>query len=229
MTSKQKTNVNRIKLNTWVFALAILGSLCAISGPAVASVIYDNGPINGTVGSYPINSINGVSDSFIVSSDDTSLGSAEVGLWAIPYDPPISVEWSIGTTPFANDVSSGTAGLYSNTYGYAGPTPIFQSFFDLSGTLDAGTYYLTLQNAVSTAGSTLGWDVNSGPSIAYQYDTTQPVASESFTLFTTQFSGQYQYGPNGPVPDQSSTFLLLSLSCLMFVCMARRTRNRVLA
>lgn len=164
----------------WTVGLALM---VAVAMPVHAGLVYDNGPINGAGGAYTINLGASVSNSFTVSSA-TNLTSATAGIWVTTGDTPISVEWSIGTSAFGSDVSYGTS-LLSNTYFITngGGYDVYSSSFSLTGAAGAGTYYLTLQNAVSTNSNYVFWDVNSGSSTAYQNGIGNPIPSESFQLF----------------------------------------------
>ena len=149
-----------------------------------AAVVYDNGPINGAVEAWTINYGYQVTDSFTVSSP-TTLTGAQIGLWAYPGDSPTSVEWSIGSTPYGSNISSGTSSLSSTfTGGYGfGIYPLFESTFSLTGVLSTGTYWFTLQNAASINGNPVYWDQNNGPSTAFE-SIEGSIPSESFQLYS---------------------------------------------
>jgi hypothetical protein len=111
---------------------------------------------------------------------------AQAGLWAFPGEQPLTVDWSIGTSAFASDVSSAVSVPVSNTYWGQDPFDyysIYESTFSLNGTLAAGTqYWLTLQNATSSGGHYVYWDENDGPSSANELDFGS-IGSESFQLY----------------------------------------------
>jgi hypothetical protein len=177
---------------------AALALLVGVAGRADAGIVYDNGPINGTILGWTISDGYEVSDSFTISSP-TTLTEAQVGLWAIFGDMPTSVQWSIGTSAFGNDVSQGTSTLsdtFTGQYGY-GAYPLYESTFALTGVLGPGTYWLTLQNATSQGSDPVYWDENNGPSQAMQ-NTTGAISSESFQL----------YGSGTAVPEPSTVVLL---------------------
>ena len=126
--------------------------------PALASVLYDNGPINGTQGTgAPQISPNAISDSFILSGASTITGTANLGLWIDHGDTPSTVDWSINASPFTGILASGTAAwsstfLFTNTFNF----DIYSASFSIPNvSLAAGTYWLQLDNAVATsAGNT---------------------------------------------------------------------------
>jgi hypothetical protein len=85
--------------------LAIVAAGLVMAGRAGAQLVYSDGPINGTITGWLISNSGSslaVSDSFTVSSP-TTLASAQAGLWVNSGATPASLEWSIGTTPFASD------------------------------------------------------------------------------------------------------------------------------
>jgi len=155
-------------------------------GQVSAGIVYTNGPINGSVTAYYCQNgyfYNSVSDSFTVSSATNLSGATSSGIWTNPGASPSSLTWSIGTSPFASDVSSGTTSSLTNSFfGTAfGFYSVWSVAFPLSGAVGVGTYYFTITNGVATDGGTFAWDVNSGPSTAYQINNGQ-IPSESFTL-----------------------------------------------
>ena len=178
-----------------------------------AATIYDNGPINGTVDGRTISGSFSVSDSFSFTvPSTTSLSSAQIGIW-VEDGTLSSLDWSIGTSAFASNISSGPSGSVTNTFQFTNiwGYDIYESDFAVSGSLVAGTtYWFTLQNAVTTAGSVAYWDQNNGPSSA-QSNVDGTIPSESFQL----------YGSAAATPDTGTTGSLLGLS-LMGLAFLRR-------
>jgi hypothetical protein len=189
----------------------LLAALSLVAVQAKATLLYDNGPINGNSGAFTIsNSPYLVSDSFTVTGS-ASLGSAQVGLWLEPGDAPSTIAWSIGTAPFLSDISSGSSSfmntfLITNGYGY----DIYQSVFNITGAVGPGTYYLTIGNGTSNNNDYFYWDVNFGPSTAYHNFNGQ-IPSESFQIF-------------GTVPDAGSSVMLLGIGLLGVGWMRRKLR-----
>ena len=172
----------------YMLAVAIM-VVAASAAPARADVlIYDNGPINGTIDAWTINFGFVVSDSFLVGNV-TNLTSVTIGVWVTPGDGGLGqVDWSIGTAFFGNDVSSGTSAATNtfvgiNGYGY----DLYESSFPIATpTLGAGAYYLTLQNATvaNNDGDPIYWDENDGPSSASNGG-IGTIGSESFQVYGT--------------------------------------------
>ena len=177
----------------------LLAALSSAAIQAKATLIYDNGPINGTWGAYIVQPPYSVSDSFTVTGS-FNLGSVQAGLWVLSGDAPSTIGWSIGTAPFLSDISSGISSLTNTFYtNLFGQFDIYQSVFNITGAVGPGTYYLTLGNGTTSNNNVMGWDINFGPSSAY-HNTIGQIDSESFQIFGT--SG---------VPDAGSSVMLLGI------------------
>jgi hypothetical protein len=81
--------------------LTLVGLVCviAISLPAMADDIYDNGPIQGRLGSWPIYSASVTSDSFQIVDGSNTITGLVFGAWVTPGDVVQSVEVSITHEP----------------------------------------------------------------------------------------------------------------------------------
>jgi hypothetical protein len=87
-------------------------------------------------------------------------------------------------------LASGSASSFTSSYfGSAyGEYDVYAETFSINAAIPAGTYWLTLDNAVATAsGAPVYWDENDGPSAYAQYSTANGLpaditGSESFTL-----------------------------------------------
>lgn len=185
----------------FVLVLYVAGTL-----PVNAGVIYDDGPINGTTDAWTINFGFVVSDTFTVSSGNSTITSLEFGAWLFPGDSITSVEVSMtsdingGTIYFDQIVNFTQSDCTVNQYAFAVCTET-GSF--PGPTLPNGTYWLNLQNAIVSSGDPVYWDENSGigctspgcPSLA---TTIEPIPPESFTLYGS---------PSGTTPEPSSILL----------------------
>ena len=209
-------------------------SLAVLGMPASAQTLYSNGPINGQVDSWTINYGYGVANSFFLSGTFT-LAGVEFGGWTEPGDTITGVDWSIVTgTPFTSqttlfsvtDVAVSDKLLYNNDVGYDVGLDSF-SLGDIS--LGPGTYYLELQNAVVTGGDPGFWDMNNGPSTAYDSAwglTSNPSGPCGYDFPGGTCSDSFQiYSLNGPttVPE-ASTLALLGIGLLAFLPLWRRRR-----
>ncbi len=171
-----------MKLSLSVLAAAGTLALTLLGGTAVQAQVYDNGPINGTINAWTINYGYSISDSFTLSAP-TMLTSAQIGMWMFPGDRPTSVDWSIGTSAFGSDLSSGMSSMTNgsatnNGFGY----DVFESNFAINGTLAAGSYWFTLQNLADPSGNPGYWDENDGSSAAVS-SANGVIGSHSFQLY----------------------------------------------
>ena len=165
-------------------ALAAASALAAgAAGAASASVLYDNGPINGGIEAWPLTFGDAVSDSFTLTSAATVTG-VDFGVWTFHSDTLSSVDWGITSTP-ADYVDDGTAAVTTG----ATHRDTSDTFYDISADsfsigpviLAAGTYYLVLQNASASDGDPAFWDENGGASTATA-NVAGTIPSESFQI-----------------------------------------------
>lgn len=174
------------------------------------SDIYDNGPTNGTADAWTLNFGFEVSNTFPITSDGVQVNGLNIAVWIIPGDVMESAEVSMtseefgGTTYFDQAVNFSQSGCVGNQYGYNVCTE--SSAFN-GPTLNAGTYWLNLQNAVVNTGDPVYWDENGGPSWASN-NTVGSLPSESFTLLGGGGSGTGT-GP-GSTPEPTSLVLFAS-------------------
>lgn len=191
-----------------------LGLALLLSGRAHAGLVYDNGPINGSIDAWEIDGSNSVTDSFTVSQS-TVLQWATAGLWTSPGSSAVEIDWSVGTTPYGSDVSSGVSLItnsWTGDYGY-GYYPVSESGFAVAAAVTAGTYYLTLTDASTLPlGNNVYWDENDGPSSA-EASGVGAIGSESFQL--------YDSIPL-PVPDAAPTAVMLAAGVLALAAARRR-------
>jgi hypothetical protein len=192
--------------------IALLLACVALVVPASAQV-YSNGPANGTVDAWTINFGYVVSDTFGLSSATTVTGF-DFAVWALPGDTPLTVDWSItsgenGGTSYGSGTASLTSSfISSNQYGYDIDK---ETVSGLNVKLAAGTYWLNLQNAVTSGGNPLYWDENSGvgckgtgcPSMASE-SAVGTIPGEAFDIF----GGTSSTTGTGTTPEPSSIMLL---------------------
>jgi len=167
----------------WYIVVIAVLVVAASAVPVKAdTLVYDNGPINGTINAWTINFGFSVSDSFTVGAGITNLTTATIGLWAFPGDIPSTVDWQIGTAFFGSDIASGTSSftntdLGPNSFGFE----LWSSTFSIATPIAPGTYFLTLDNATVPNGDPLYWDENDGPSSAME-NSVGPIGSETFLI-----------------------------------------------
>jgi hypothetical protein len=189
-----------MKTQIRIAVLSLLTILCLMLAvaPAMAdSILYDNGPSNDAFNAWNISDGHAVSDSLVCRK--AGKDQQEYMRVSLSEAIPTTVEWSIGTSPFAGDIASGTASLtilssFINEFGYN----VDDVSFSTGGVdLSAGTtYWLTVQNATTSNGNPVYWDENSGPSQAYD-SALGTIPSEAFTI----------YGSGSSTPEPSSLLL----------------------
>ena len=177
-------------------------AFCLVALPAAAQTLYSNGPIDGQDTAWTINFGFAVSDSFTLANASTVNGLS-FGGWMFPGDSFAGVEVLItssefgGTTYTDQFINLTQSGCFLNQAGFNVCTE--SGSFGTDVNLTAGTYWLTLQNANGTDDQ-LGWDQNSGPSLASQ-NSLGTIPSESFTLFGSSTS------TGGTTPEPGSIVL----------------------
>ena len=188
----------------------LLVALAAV--PAMAQVVYSNGPTNGNTDAWTVNFGFTVSDTFTTTLANTQITGVTFAAWMAPGDILDSAEISItsseagGTSYFDQTVSFTQGTCTGNQYGY--------NVCNENGTLggggvnlaSTGSYWLNIQNASSAAGDPVYWDENSGPSSASE-NTVGTIPSESFTVLGTQ-STTTTTTTTGTTPEPSSILLL---------------------
>jgi hypothetical protein len=206
-----------------VYALVLL-SIAMV--PALADVLYSNGPINGTIGGFNIYGGQSVSDSFVLSSAAIVTG-VDFGAWTDDAAAGLvaSVQWSIGTTP-GGSIYSGTAATTDTlvTHDLNFYTIDSDSFFIPNVSLGAGTYYLTLQNTTTSDGTGVAyWDINNGPSAAYANGSTSLVGYAGiYTTWSESFD--IQGATSGVTPEPG--YLALLIAGIVGIIWLKRRRVR---
>jgi hypothetical protein len=183
-----------------IASLSLLTILCfALSAPAFAQQLYNNGPTNGNNDAYFID-VYQVSDSFTVSPN-AMISGFTIAEWVPTGETPLTIDWAFGTSSFGSDLQSGTGTPWSSLtllpcppycgggdgFGYSVwlSTSTFP-YFNVAGGPN-NTYWLTLTGATDNSGGRDAWDINSGPSMAY-HNLLGSIPSESFTINGTERS-----------------------------------------
>jgi PEP-CTERM motif-containing protein len=202
--------------------LALCLTLAAV--PAMAQVVYDNGPINGNTDAWNIAFGFIVSDTFTVANDGTQITGFNMADWLIPGDTVISAELSItsgengGTSFFDQTVNFTQGGCTGNSFGFS----VCQESTTFSGpTLNAGTYWINLQNASSTLGQSVFWDENSGASSASENE-LGTIPSEAFTVLGTGGGGSSSSSSSGGTVPEPSSIMLFGSGILGLAGVLRR-------
>lgn len=179
-------------------AVSVLSGGLLAASAAQADVLYNNSPLNGNIDSYGISSGYSAADSFTLSSAATVTG-VDFGVWNLIGDVTTSVDWSIVTSPTGGSVvASGTAGVVATSLGNNGGFDLYTDTISIPDvSLAAGSYWIELQNAGSGSG-TVAWDVNDGPSSAWDNIDGYVTASNAFDI----------KGTETPVPEPVTVALL---------------------
>jgi PEP-CTERM motif-containing protein len=193
---------------------AVACLLILASVPALADVLYENGPINGETDAWTINFGFALANTFTISTGDSTVNGVSFGAWLFPGDVLESAEVTLSTeslgggTIFFDGVVNFTAsGCFLNNYSFEVCTETGNFTPTVIGN---GTYWLTLQNAIVNNGDPIYWDENSGvgchspgcPSEADNGGITRPdtLPSEAFSVLGTS-------GGTGTVPEPGSLLL----------------------
>lgn len=193
-----------------IASLSLL-ALCLVLAavPAVAQQdIYDNGPGDGQDLGWTVNFGFSVTDNFILSNPSTVNG-VSFWAWLIPGDTLTSVELQLGASAFGNELFDQVVNLtpsrcFSNQFGYN----VCDETALINGVnLNAGSYWMTLSNAITPSGDPAYWDMNSGPSQA-QENTIGTIPSESFTILGSSGTTTSTSTSTGTTPEPSSILLL---------------------
>jgi hypothetical protein len=242
-------------MNKKLLITAAIGLLAGLGQVKTqADEVFTSGPISGIISGQGFGNPSLVpgyawvdTASFTVS-EDVDLTKVELGLWTYPSFPPLSLNWSIGTSAFGSDLSSGANASLTDTFLFNNHIAtglynydIYDSTFSVtSPVLVTGTtYWLTMSDAVSSPNGIVYWDENNvytsgqtwehenpgGPTYTYDdgstWDTSVPslLPPEAFTLYGTQ--GVPNNNPNF-VPDAASTCLLLGLGLAALALASRK-------
>ena len=195
-----------------IASLSLL-ALCIAVVPAMAQTVYSNGAINGNTDAWTINFGFVVSDTFNVTNNNTTITGGSFGMWLFSGDTLTSAELSItsgensGTSYFDQTVNFTQGACTANQYGYN----VCQENTTFAGpTLNAGTYWMNLQNASVPSGDPVYWDENSGPSSASE-NSVGSIPSEAFTVLgssssTTTSTTTSTTGTSVPEPSSIMLF-----------------------
>jgi hypothetical protein len=171
-----------MKLRIAWLTLFVLGlTLAAV--PAMAQVLYNNGPVNGTTDAWTINFGFVVSDTLPAFAAGTAITGADFEMWLVVGDTLESAQLSItsgengGTSYFNQTVTFAQSGCSLNQYSYDVCNE--STSFNVSAPTSAS--WLNLQNAVTAEGEPVYWDENSGPSSASESE-VGTIPSEAFTV-----------------------------------------------
>ncbi len=217
-------------------SLRLLVSLLLVTMTATAGVVFDNSATTTNLEGWAISSGVSVSDSFTLPWDSTLTG---INFWAWMLTSGDSlntgtVDWSIGTAPFAGTSATATVSAVSLGANVPWGVTIDLATFSLPNiTLAAGTYYLTLQNATSTSSGTVLWDENDGAGVAAAWlndpSLTTPTQSLATFCATNTCIGSPNYGESfqllGEAPEPG-TWMLFAPGIALAAALRRKMIRR---
>lgn len=177
--------------------------------PAMAQIdLYDNGPSNGNIDAWTINFGFFVSDLITLTQPATVTG-LQFTAWLFPGDVLETADFSLtedeggGRTFFTGTVDFIQSGCLSNGFGFN----VCTETGSIAGLdLNAGGYWLNLQNAVVASGNPVYWDENDGPSEASE-TSAGTIPSESFTILGSNTSTTSTTSTTGTTPEPASLML----------------------
>src|ERR1017187_6909050 len=216
----------------------LLTVLCLALTVSAQTIIYSEGPIDGTTNSFFVTgpnlpnflgSVQDISNGF-VAANTAAATHLEWGEWSV--GAPTSFAYSLSASAFGNELGGGTVAqnagnstlLFTNGYGYG----VYDVKVPISSSLmTAGSiYWLSISNATdASADGTQGWDIPGypvgGPATCnFRQSGTNyggcGVGGESFTLGACCVP---------PVPEPSS-ILLFGSGILGVAGILRRKLNR---
>ncbi len=133
-----------------------------------------------------------------------------------------SVDWGIESTPggYPDSFTAPTTQTFLFPETTFGGFDVDQETIALSGTYAPGTYYLTLQNGVTSNGDPIYWDINNGPSVAYE----NSIGNVDNYLFSGSNSTAFAINGTTATPEPSSLLLLGSGLAGMVGMIRRRVK-----
>jgi hypothetical protein len=171
---------------TFAVALLVLSATAAL-----AQTVFSDFPVNGQISAFSISGGGSTSDSFTLASPAT-VGQVVFGAWVNPGDTLTSLTWAIGTTPYDTSLGTGVAAAtsaydFTNVDGFDVDTITFSI---PSVSLPAGTYYLTLTNAVSASSQPDAyWDINDATGVDAWNNISGHVSAPGACYATVGISG----------------------------------------
>jgi hypothetical protein len=203
------------------WAALCAAGVMACAGPAGAAItLYDNGGPDPTQGGWTMAPIGAVANAFILYRQAvvTSITFASYSPYAVQ-----TVDWAILDGPMSaggNVLASGAQTPVTDAAPVA--KEYLSASFDIAPlTLDIGTYWLRLTDAVTSAGCCANWNISNGHASAevLYKGIVSPIPSEGFQIF-----GDFTSPQTSVTPEPGTwAMMLLGFSGLGLALRRRRS------
>ena len=195
-----------------VLCFAAICCAAVLALPAAASVIWDNGAINGTIGTFNINSGPQVFDSFKVSGGSPTFLGLTFGAWLQPGDVLQNVSFEVWTGAGRTGtmvLGASSAVTQSNCSTNSAGKAVCLETITFSGgrALPLGMLWLNIFHATSQNGDPVGWDINNGIGCTSPGCPSKAVDNAGFGVKSESFQILGDVGIQ-PAPEPGSLVLL---------------------
>lgn len=202
------------------------------AGAADAAVLYSNGPADNQTNAWVVAPGFEVAESFVLSSA-SALTGADISAWMDPNAVVTNVDWAIlDGMPGSGSVLAAGSSTATNSSGFMNQYDwwVRTVSFDLPNiNLGAGTYWLELKDLVTTSGNQALWDINGGPSSAWQVslgDVTSCPGGVPAANNRCSTSFEILGGPPTVAEPNSALVLMSALALLGFGFSGRLVRRK---
>ena len=163
-------------------------------------------------------------DNFTLSSK-SDITSIDLGLMSSNGESPSTIQYEIYNNSQVK-MSSGAVNLFDSHSQMYGSSTRFDTYFNLSLTLDAGNYYLLLTDGTlfpGSAGGGVGWGfINNNPSGAWSYGARFQFPNPNVPEYSFDIKGTIHNV--GAVPEPA-TMLLFGAGIAGLAAVGRRKRS----
>lgn len=210
----------RLLKRVGLVALCAAGAMACAGRVGAAITLYDNGGPDPTQGGFGMGPSSSVANAFILYHQAivTSITLASYSPYAVQ-----TVDWAILDGPMSaggNVLASGAQTPVTDAAPVA--KEYLSASFDIAPlTLDIGTYWLRLTDAVTSAGCCANWNISNGHASAevLYKGMVSPIPSEGFQIFGDFTSPQISVTP------EPGTWAMMLVGFLAVGSVLRRRRH----